>query len=270
MNKILYILAFSTVLLLIFYFVISWQQKTKLVNDSIKNQALQEKPTESVTETGSIETPSPSFQTFENSDFKTVWIRVRDVDRIDLLTNFEEKLDSKSLVQKNNCLHLVSGGFFTEEGKPIGLFIADGETISNPIESTLFNGFFSISEDKVPAITSSPPTSAKLAVQSGPILMQNSKIKVLQLTSDELARRIVVATTKDNEVVFIAMYMRSNTILGPKLSEVPSLLSEINKNSTLFINDAINLDGGSHSAFLTDILKLAELNSVGSFFCVKP
>jgi len=269
-NKILYVLAFGTVLLLILYFVISWQLKAKLLNKAINNGVSQENLSKPINENSSPETPTPATETYESSDYKIVWIRVRDLDRIEFFANFNEKLDSKSLVQNNNCLHLVSGGFFTEEGKPIGLFISNGKVISNSIESTLFNGYFSISENGTVTTSSLTPPSARLAIQSGPILMQNSKKIGLKLERDELARRIVVASTKNNQVVFVAMYMRTNPILGPKLSEVPSIIEEINKNSTLEITDAINLDGGSHSAFLTDIVKLTELNSIGSFFCVKP
>lgn len=213
------------------------------------------------------ETPSPS--SFPRERNKNAWIKVRDLEKLSLKTNFEERLTSSDASEKYNCISLISGGFFKENYQPIGLFIANGKKISDSIKNPIFNGFFYVSSNKA-SISFKEPDNAEFAVQSGPILMLNGKTQIINDDKGENSRRIVVGTTQDGNVVFLVFYNTANLLSGPKLSELPDLIDKLNSSAGLNLKDALNLDGGSHSAFLADIIKISEISSIGSFFCVNP
>jgi len=215
-------------------------------------------------------TPGTQFEPIDNPQYKTVWVIIRDTDKIELFSNLEEDLPSGDALSKHSCNHLLSGSFYSEKNTHIGLFVTNFVKLSEAQENTTFNGYFFIDEENVAFISSAPPQNPKIAVQSGPILMRDEDTLTISLERDENARRIIAAVTDKGEVVFIAIYDKSNTLLGPKLTEVPSVLSDLQKNTAFEIKDAINLDGGSHSAFITNLIKLTEISTIGSYFCIKP
>jgi hypothetical protein len=63
--------------------------------------------------------------------------------------------------------------------------------------------------------------------------------------------------------------MNNNPVSGPKLNELPGIIKNINKSTSLNIVSALNLDGGAHSAFLTQSTDLNELSTIGEYFCIK-
>ena len=79
-----------------------------------------------------------------------------------------------------------------------------------------------------------------------------------------------MATTKEGKVIFIVAYTKGNPLSGPRLTELPEIIDELSKNAKLDIVDALNLDGGSHSAFLTKSFQLTEISTIGSYFCTEP
>ncbi len=205
---------------------------------------------------------------FSEDGYEVNWIIVEDVNKISLKSNLEEKLTAKEIVEKESCQHLVSGGFFTLENKHIGLFVSERKKISEAINSNLFNGYFYINKNGKAEISSSIPNFPKLALQSGPILVKNGIPQVLNIKNDEHARRIVVTTNKNEQVIFLAFYDTSNYVGGPTLSELPNVLADLEKNTSLDFENALNLDGGTHSTFISDAFSLTELSTIGSYFCI--
>ena len=216
---------------------------------------------------------APSCHTtlkFSDEEYEVNWIVVEDIDKITLRSNLEVKLTAKEIKENNLCQHLISGGFFTLENKHIGLFISEEKRISEAENSDLFNGYFYIDKNNKANISTSIPNFPKLALQSGPILIKNDKPQLLNLKNDEHARRIVVALNKNGHTIFLAIYDKSNFIKGPLLSELPRLLVNLEKNTDLDFQNALNLDGGAHSTFISDTIVLTELSTIGGWFCVKP
>jgi len=213
--------------------------------------------------------PTPISTKEVNRGYQTTWILARSVSKIKLFLNLEEKLSSNDAATKHNCDNLVSGGFYDTENNPIGLFITDGKKLEESKVSQLFNGYFYIDPEGA-HIESLPPTKATIGLQAGPILYINQKPVKLSLEKDEAARRIVVATTKEGKVIFIVAYTKGNPLSGPRLTELPEIIDELSKNAKLDIVDALNLDGGAHSAFLTKSFQLTEISTIGSYFCTEP
>ncbi len=127
-----------------------------------------------------------------------------------------------------------------------------------------------VNKDGVARIsTSAPDEQVRLALQAGPIVRRDGQPVLLSLITDEQARRIIVATAHNTTLVFLALYDPDNTYLGPLLRDVPRHVSIIQDTIGETFENAINLDGGSASVFLSEETSLQELTLVGSFFCAR-
>lgn len=229
---------------------------------------------------GRVDIPQPTPAQSLGSQIKTIdfqgqkygyeVIKVSTPAALTLIPNFQEKLITEELIAKNTCASAVSGGFYTEDAKPLGLFILGKNTLSKVKKSTLFNGFFWMGSNNHVGIDYDLPvgTDFRFALQSGPIVLYQGKPIILKLSSDKPARRILVGVDKQKTMFFIIVYNPDVTVLGPNLTDLPGIVGEISTTQDLELDSAINLDGGRASAFYTSELTLAESNPVGSLFCL--
>ncbi|MBI5620999.1 phosphodiester glycosidase family protein [Candidatus Gottesmanbacteria bacterium] len=202
--------------------------------------------------------------------FRVAWITISDPSALSLIPNFTEKRTAQSLIDGRECQQVINGGFYTKDYQPTGLFISEGNVIRTSIPNTLLNGYLSVDRASAASIRSTPPdTEVRLALQTGPILIQNSTPLRLAIREDEFARRSVGAVTQKGMVMFLSIYESENAWSGPKLADVPTILAKLVSHARLDLRDAINLDGGSASAFIRPDLSLGELTAVGSFFCIR-
>ncbi|QQS38476.1 phosphodiester glycosidase family protein [Candidatus Woesebacteria bacterium] len=206
---------------------------------------------------------------FNGESYEVALINGVNPDETGLFSNLEEPESAINIIEENNCSALVNAGFYTTNNQPIGQFVSNYKTIKNTTQSELFNGYFSINDFGTPRITQNVPSdNLRLSVQSGPLLIVNDEFQKLSIRNDKNARRIVVAVTGENDIVFIAIYDAFSKLLGPKLADLPVVLTEIENTSLYDFADALNLDGGSASAFYIDNFKLPESSPIGSYFCI--
>lgn len=204
----------------------------------------------------------------EEKQIKIEWFVVEDIDNLKLIPNFSEKLGSKEIKNKYNCKNLVSGGFYTQDNRPIGLFIVDNTKVRDYVKASLTNAILSVNDFATPRITSTlPKDNLPIALQNGPMLFDNGAKLNLNIQNDKPARRMVAAVTGENKLVFITLYSSGSAFDGPYLEELPSILEEFEKRSHMQIADAMNLDGGTASTFMNGNVNLSEASFVGSFFC---
>ncbi len=202
--------------------------------------------------------------------FSFSWFAVDQTDSIKLIPNFTKQTSSISVAQENKCTFLSSAGFYSTDSKPIGLFVIDNKQLSPYQPNALLNGFLSVNSMGIASIeTKPPPGTSTIVLQSGPLLIVGGLPQQLAIRNDEPARRIVVVETSNHKIVFLVLYSLENTFEGPKLTDVPNHLKEIEKNIHISIIHALNLDGGSASAFITPTVSITELTPVGSFFCIQ-
>lgn len=218
--------------------------------------------------TTAIPSPSTNSSSVKIHDFQSSWSVVQNTKTISLYSNLVDQLSAQEAHDKYNCTTLINGGFFTEDGKHLGLFVTHGNFLSLEKQSSLFNGFFSLTNGK-PSITSKAPEIKDIALQTGPLLMKDGEPLHLSMKNDENARRVVAAITNENQVVFLVFYNASSLVLGPTLEQLPQVLNDLQKEENLNIKDAINLDGGAHSAFISNEIQLTDIQTPGSYFCVK-
>ena len=206
----------------------------------------------------------------DGEKIQVVWLRVDGPASLSLLANFQEGLEPEESQEKYGCQGLVNGGFYQEDGSPIGLFVSEGIQSSKEISSSTFNGFISLSDEREINISSTAPFGDVIfALQTGPVLMEERNISTLQLKRDEPARRIVAALTEEGDLYFLALYDLDSLFQGPQLTDLPGIILDFSKETGIQFSEAINLDGGTASAFYTEEMTLSPLSPVGSYFCVK-
>jgi uncharacterized protein YigE (DUF2233 family) len=187
-----------------------------------------------------------------------------------LIPNFEDRLASHTIADLRSCVSSTNGSFYDTENRPLGYFKTDNETIRGPVQNALLNGFFSVDSQDIARIDFEEPTeNSRIILQAGPMLIAESNPLPLRIKNDEHARRMVAAISTSGKVVFFTLYTSENTFEGPLLGDTPEIVQRIDKEESLSIISAINLDGGSASTFLTTELTLQEFTPVGSIFCMK-
>lgn len=190
--------------------------------------------------------------------------------RVTLLPNFSKPKTSQEIIKENNCTSGINGGFYDTENRPLGLFVNNFQTLRDPIKSKLLNGYLGIgATNNVFMGDELLDTHNRVVLQTGPLLMVNGQPVVLAITNDEPARRMVAAVDRDNYIVFMALYEPASVFDGPLLEELPMFVAAVDREESLNVIDAVNLDGGSASAFYSPETTLSELTPIGSFFCVK-
>lgn len=188
---------------------------------------------------------------------------------INLVANFTQQASMVDIVLKNNCVAAINGGFYDTKNQPLGWLVENKQTLKKPIKSSLFNGFV-YQTGKVFGIKRTVPAAlASWGIQTGPIVWESGKPLQLKLTSDKFARRIVLAVNNNALVIWMAIYGQNSVFDGPRLANLPKIVALINDQEQLQLDTAVNLDGGSASAFYSPEKKLYEFSSVGSVLCAR-
>ncbi len=205
---------------------------------------------------------------FQNQQYQFSLFKVNP-QNLSLIPNFEAKKNSSDIKTENNCNFLVNAGFYTTESNPVGLFKTGQNLIKDYSPNLTFNGIFSVSFQNLASIESISSENTRLALQSGPILIKNGEIQKLTINNDKEARRVVLGLNHNNEVYFLIIFREDSKYLGPLLEDLPKIVSSLSTSQSLNLADAINLDGGTASAFYSDEISLGELSPIGSAFCIK-
>ena len=255
--------AMGTGLLILLIFLISYLYN-HLVFSLLKNPGNTMKKTNSDIISVTI-TPTIFFS---KEEVIVDWIVISDPRLLELYSNLENKLTSQEAVKKYKCRFLVNSGFFSNSGH-IGLFKEKEKLVKNYEENNYFNGFISLDNKNRFSISKEPPLDPLIAVQAGPLLTLSGKPIDIIEENNKNSRRVIAAKLHDESLVFLVFYYKNNSFSGPNLTELSELIKNLKDKKILDIVDAINLDGGKHSVFISDKTKLTEASNVGGFFCVR-
>lgn len=148
------------------------------------------------------------------------------------------------IMSREKCVVGVNGGFFKPDFTPVGLLISDGKLIAPLQPARLMTGILNASthEVRIQRLREfSRQKKTNAAVQSGPFLVDHYG-PVPGLDDSHLARRTFVATgTNDRAAI--------GTCSEVSLAELAAILTTTRLAEDLKIQRALNLDGGSSSAF---------------------
>lgn len=193
---------------------------------------------------------------------------IKDPNKIRLFSNLDKQLASDELFNSYNCNYLTNASFYTKENNNIGLFVTNSQTLSPAIENSFFNGYFYVDNGKA-FISKTTPKNPIIAIQSGPVIVYNSSFESFDLTTDKEARRVLVLLTNNSRVYFLVSYNKNSGYSGPLLSDLKDVINGFTQKTDEEVISAINLDGGSASAFISPSYKLTEIVRIGSLFCIE-
>jgi exopolysaccharide biosynthesis protein len=159
----------------------------------------------------------------------------------------------------------VNGGYFDPENAPVGLLVSDGKLIAPFRKARLLSGVLVVTKGRLELLRAaeySARKSAKEALQCGPFLVEGGK-PVAGLNDTRSARRTFVFTGGADRA---AIGLCSAVTLAE--------LGEILGTPELKVQRAMNLDGGSSSAFWFNgergVTSVGELKTVRNFVIVTP
>jgi hypothetical protein len=149
-----------------------------------------------------------------------------------------------AIMKRENCACGVNGGYFDQEFKPIGLRIKGGRTFSPLRRARMITGVLLQSDRGIDVIRVGEFFYAKkisAAIQSGPFLVEASK-HVRGLNDSQRARR-----------TFAGIAGTDRALLGVcsdvSLAQLANILAAVPVAGASRVRRAMNLDGGSSTAF---------------------
>jgi len=241
----------------------------------VKNQNKENVNVLPATTVNATSTPTPTIALKQSIvlDIEGIPIRISwqivNPEEVELYSNLKVQQLSEQIKVDKSCSVLINGGFYSKENTHLGLFTSNYDIISQSIQSATHNGFLWIDSNNVSIGNNPPDANVRIAIQSGPLLLKDGEPLLLKINNDEPSRRIVAGITNDNKLIFLALYRDSAEYEGPKLGLLPEIISLFRKQTNINVVDAINLDGGSASIFITNYVRLNELAHIGSYFCVR-
>ncbi len=208
----------------------------------------------------------PYTISYGNINYAYRFLKDIDPHKLSLVANYAEKRTSFELMIAGKCSAGINGGFYGTDGKAQGLVKIDKKILNKSKQSITLNGFIYI--DNILHISKEFSDSAKIALQTGPLLISNGKVTKFNMERDKPARRMIFAKDLSGRVIFIAVFDPETEKIGPYLKDLPEILQLINLKEDLNLTDAVNLDGGGASAFHSPEKVLSETFPVGSWWCV--
>jgi len=172
-------------------------------------------------------------------------------------------------MRREHCLAGVNGGYFDPEDRPVGLVISGGKVISPLRKARLLSGVLVVSAGRVQLLRAAEYSSrlkAHDALQCGPFLVDRGQ-PVPGLNDTRSARRsFVVASGSDRAAIGFCS--------GVTLAQLGKILGTPGLAPDLKVQRALNLDGGSSSAFWfageRGPFSISEQKTVRNFVAVAP
>lgn len=202
-----------------------------------------------------------------DSDYRVGWEIINPA-QVRVGINLDLAESSEELQVGHNCRVLTSAAFYDTNDQPMGLLMSQTATLSAWQENQLLNGILGWQKDINELSISTDLGEYDWAVQAGPILWNQTQPITLKLASDQMARRIVAGITETKQLVLMVITAKDSLFSGPYLQDLGSVLTKWQELAGVKLTAAINLDGGTASAFLSPTFKLKELKPIGSYICV--
>lgn len=173
--------------------------------------------------------------------------------------------DLAAVARRERAIAGVNGGYFDPENAPVGLLVGDGNLIAPLRKARLLSGVLVVTKARTELIRPAEYTARKnvlAALQCGPFLVDGGKA-VPGLNNLKSARRTFVLTSGTDRAA-----------IGFCSSVTLAELGEILATPILKTNRALNLDGGSSSAFWfageRGVTSIAEQKTVRDFVIIAP
>ena len=177
--------------------------------------------------------------------------------------------DLAAVMRRENCLAGVNGGYFDPEDKPVGLLISDGNVVVPLRKAPLLSGVMIVANGRIQLLRVaeySPKRKAIAALQCGPFLVDRGQ-PVPGLNDTRPARRTFIVTGGSDRAAIGFCSAVTLADLG-KILATPGIAADLK------VQRALNLDGGSSSAFWfageRGPFSISEQKRVRNFVAVAP
>ena len=174
-----------------------------------------------------------------------------------------------AVMRRTRGLAGVNGGYFDPQDVPVGLLISEGKLIAPFRKARLLSGVLVVTKGRVELLRSGEYSSRKNAIaalQCGPFLVDGGTV-VPGLNAAKSARRTFVLTSGSDRVAI--------GFCSPvTLAQLAEILTTPRLAGDLKVQRALNLDGGSSSAFWFSgkdgPFSIAEQKTVRNFVVIAP
>jgi exopolysaccharide biosynthesis protein len=174
-----------------------------------------------------------------------------------------------SIMRREKCLAGANGGYFDPEDQPVGLMISDGKVIAPLRKARLLSGVMLVSNGQLQLLRTAEYSSKRkptAALQCGPFLVDRGQ-PVPGLNDTRPARRTFILTGAADRAAI-------GFCSGVTLAQLAKILATPELAPGLKTQRALNLDGGSSSAFWfareRDPFSISEQKTVRNFVAVVP
>jgi uncharacterized protein YigE (DUF2233 family) len=177
--------------------------------------------------------------------------------------------DLSDVMAERNALAGVNGGYFDSQDAPVGLLMNAGKILSPLRHAKLLSGVLFATDDKVDIVRTnrfSASRNVQGALQCGPLLLESSA-PVRGLNDLRRARRTFAVVDGKGHAALGVMSAVS-------LADASDILNVSNALGKMKATRALNLDGGSSSAFWfagrAEEISIPELKSVRDLVAIVP
>jgi hypothetical protein len=176
--------------------------------------------------------------------------------------------DLAAVVRRTRAVAGVNGGYFDPQDAPLGLLISDGKLIAPLRKARLLSGVLVVTKGRVELLRYAEYSRKNPmgALQAGPFLVDGAR-PVPGLNATRSARRTFILTGGGDRALL--GYCSSVT-----LAELADILATPGIAPDLKVQRALNLDGGSSSAFWfsgeSGPVSMRELKTVRNFVVLVP
>ena len=177
--------------------------------------------------------------------------------------------DLAAAMRRERCLAGVNGGYFDPENKPVGLLVSEGKVIAPLRKARLLSGVMLVSSGQLQLLRTAEYSSKRkptAALQCGPFLVDRGQ-PVPGLNDTRPARRTFIITGGADRAAL-------GFCSGVTLAELGEILATPGVMPDLKVQRALNLDGGSSSAFWfageQSPFSISERKTVRNFVAVVP
>jgi uncharacterized protein YigE (DUF2233 family) len=164
----------------------------------------------------------------------------------------------------------VNGGYFDPDDTPVGLLVSGGRVISPFRKAKLLSGVLAVSATRIDIVRAARfARSDKVvsALQCGPLLVEHAAL-VAGLNDTRPARRTFAAVDGNGGRAALGV---SSAV---SLAQLGKILCLTNLGGKMKVARALNLDGGSSTAFWfagkDEIFSIREAKSVRDFVAIVP
>jgi uncharacterized protein YigE (DUF2233 family) len=177
--------------------------------------------------------------------------------------------DLAAVMRTTRGLAGANGGYFDPQNAPVGLLITDGKLLAPLRKARLLSGVLAVTKGRVELLRSaeySARKGASGALQCGPFLVDGGQV-VPGLNNSRSARRTFVLTGGPDRAALGFCSSVTLAQLGQILA-TPKLMTDLK------VQRALNLDGGSSSAFWfageRGVVSIPEQKTVRDFVVIVP